>query len=166
MSVVEQTKVDRMRLRLFRANPHCFWCGIKVTLERKDIATLATVDHLYSRWHPERISRHMAGEGVLHVLACHGCNQERAGAESQQVPFVPKLSERLEFAQRADAALAQRRRFQRRKTEQESATQVKRHSAKVRTLKEEYEQEVKRPMMRIICTLEEAIEFAKENPAR
>lgn len=98
----------RMRLRLFRANPVCFWCGCAVVLEADppNRPDLATVDHLYSRWHPERETKHQQQNAVLHVLACRICNGERASAEEQGQPFIPKLRERLGFAQRADATLA------------------------------------------------------------
>lgn len=98
----------RMRLRLFRANPFCFWCGCGVVLEvdQPSRPDLATVDHLYSRWHPDRELNYQRQRGVLHVLACRICNGERASAEQDRRPFVPKLPERLEFAQRADASLA------------------------------------------------------------
>lgn len=165
--------LPRMRVRLFRADPHCFWCGVEVQLERmvvqrKDnLSTLATVDHLYSRWHPERKERHTSQEsGVLHVLACHDCNQERAAAETQMIPFIPKLKEKLEFAQRADATLAQRR-SKRVVSPVVSPAKTELPSGMVLTLKEEYEWQVcKRPPMRVIQILEEAIKFARENPAR
>lgn len=157
----EPVKVARMRIRLFRADPHCFWCGTEVTLERNDIRTLATVDHLYSRWHPERKDRHLNNDtaSVLHVLACYDCNQERAGAEMQRRPFVPKLKERLEFAQRTDATLALREKAGQTKILKPS----KRRALCPEPVKEE---EPDRPTMRVICTLEEAVEFSRENPAR
>jgi hypothetical protein len=95
-----------MRQRLFRVNPHCFWCGVLTVLDGMRLPNFATVDHLYSRWHPERRARHVNRDGTLHVLACQNCNQERALAESQCVPFIPKLKDKLEFAQKADATLA------------------------------------------------------------
>lgn len=125
------------RARLFRANPHCFWCGCKVALEfdppnRRD---LATIDHLYSRLHPERAGH----RATLVVLACRACNHERSRAESQRRPFVPRLKDKLRFAQQADATLAR---------------------------KEPIEEVKQQPPMRVICTIEEAIAFARENPSR
>lgn len=148
----------RMRIRLFNADPHCFWCGVKVQLTGGNLSTFATVDHLYSRWHPERKARHVEGKSVLHVLACHDCNQERAGAEVQMVPFVPKLKERLEFAQRADATLAKGRSI--------PVVPVRSNHAKIQVLKEETRETRRVSPMRVIQTLEEAVEYARENPAR
>lgn len=160
-------KTLRMRIRLFRADPHCFWCGVETVLETsaQGQSDFATVDHLYSRWHPERKTRHVRGDGVLHVLACSSCNGERAGAENQSIPFVPKLPERREFAQLADATLA-------RKSQPKPEYVVKppaptRHPDQLRTLKEEHLEETCRVLpMRRIETLEQAIQFARENPSR
>jgi hypothetical protein len=100
--------LPRMRIRLFRADPHCFWCGSKVVLDAHNQPNLATVDHLYSRWHPERKSHHTdrSSDRVLHVMACLQCNGERAEAEMKCQPFTPKRKDRLSFAQQADATLA------------------------------------------------------------
>ena len=156
-SQMRAERLLRVRLRLFNADPHCFWCGIEVKIgkEFQRSSIFATVDHLYSRWHPQRKSRHVNGEGVLHVLACQGCNQERAGAESQRLPFVPKLKERLEFARRADATLARDEAQVRRATEVHEANRL------FASLKPKVKQRV-----RAICTLKEAVEFARENPSR
>jgi hypothetical protein len=156
-------KVIRMRLRLFRADPHCFWCG-QVTLYGVVGNPLqATVDHLYSRLHPERADRYREQKGVLHVLACAACNNERGVCEQQRRRFIPKLAGRLEFARLADATLASAVDG---KSPSRSA-EPKPHPAAVLTLKEEYQWEVKRkPPMRVICTLQEAVEYAREHPAR
>lgn len=158
-------KISKIRRRLFRADPHCFWCGRSVFLDVPHATpALATVDHLYSRLHPQRAEYYRRQNGVLHVLACHECNHYRSVCEQRNRPFVPKLPERLEFAQLADATLADRN----------SPTAPpplviasKSQPVHVRTLKEEFLDEA-RPVlsMRVICTLEEAIAYAKENPGR
>ena len=127
-----------IRLRLFRANPHCFWCGCVVYLDTlQDAINLATVDHLYSRLHPLRESEHKHQKNVLHVLACRICNQERAQCEERGRMFLPKLKERWEHARLADATVAKAQiPFTRKST------------------------------MRAICTLEEAVAFTGENPSR
>lgn len=96
----------RIRQRLFRADPHCFWCGCLTRLGAINGPRQATIDHLYSRLHPKRLDRHREQKGVLHVLACSACNNERGVCEQQRRPFTPKLKERLEFARLADATLA------------------------------------------------------------
>lgn len=132
--------VPPMRQRLHRASPFCFWCGIRVELEIDCRAeNFATVDHLYSRFHPERETKHKEQKGVLHVLACRVCNQERASAEERQQPFIPKLKEKPSFAQAACATYARK---------------VSPTTYPVR------------PPMRALQTLEEAIKFARDNPSR
>jgi len=134
--------IPRMRPRLYLADPHCFWCGIRVYLNvSSSQPDFATVDHLYSRFHPEREGRHKQG-GTLHVLACRTCNQERATAETRQQIFIPKLKEREEFARRADATMAR-----------------KLHAERV-------EVSAEKPKLRIIQTIQEAINYAREHPGR
>lgn len=157
-------KISKIRRRLFRADPHCFWCGRTVFLNVTHATpSLATIDHLYSRLHPHRAYRYREQSGVLHVLACYECNHRRGVCEQRKQPFIPALPERLEFARLADATLAgdyvpNEQAVKRRRT---------RHPAQVRTLKEGYLEEARRVLpMRVIQTLEEAVEYAKENPAR
>jgi hypothetical protein len=133
-----------MRLRLFRANPACFWCGCAVILEcDQSRPDFATVDHLYSRYHPQRESRHRRQDGVLHVLACRVCNHERASCEERRVPFVPKLPERLSFAQKADATVARA-----------NARAALRTELGVTNVQPSYQP---------LCTIEEAIAFARKD---
>jgi hypothetical protein len=151
-------KILKMRLRLFHADPHCFWCGRRTLYGAVGNPLQTTVDHLYSRLHPERANRYREQKGVLHVLACSACNNERGVCEQQRRPFIPKLRERLPFAQQADATLA---------TATETAGCPVSYPAKVRTIKEEFLEESRRVLpMRVIQTLEEAIEYARNNPSR
>lgn len=87
------------RQRLFRHNPHCFWCG-KLTMLSVEVRLkhdTATVDHLYSRLHPNRkVARQ--GRGRL-VLACNQCNKDRSNAETRGLMFVPKLADRKPIAE-------------------------------------------------------------------
>lgn len=46
---------------------------------------MATVDHLYTRYHPERQSKPVDGDRRL-VLACNRCNRERDMAETAAQP--------------------------------------------------------------------------------
>lgn len=151
----ETERTLRMRVRLFSADHHCFWCGVETVFDKRfeRQPNFATVDHLYSRWHPERKSRHVRGEGILHVLACSSCNGERAGCENQSQPFIPKLLERLEFAQLADATIARKMQTEQVVPKPLPVVQLDRP-------------EPVKPTTRVICTLEEAIKFARENPAR
>lgn len=172
----EVERLPRMRIRLFRADPHCFWCGCAVELTAPHgTPNLATVDHLYSRFHPERKAIHNQRDRPLHVLACHACNNERGVCEQRQKVFTPKLKERLSFAQAADATLAIR---QRRKEQQVAVRQQR--SIFRRQRKQEREARVTsvplpakptvtespRSPMLVIGTLEEAVVYARENPAR
>lgn len=188
----KRENIPRMRIRLFRADPHCFWCGVEVELNLPhQHSRLATVDHLYSRFHPERLLKHQsqpnAGPNVLHVLACGSCNNKRSRCETRQEPFIPKLAERLEYAQRADATLA---RISNPTPESKLATKKKdKREGPIlpRADLATYDQMIinapdwpttkllmearhrylnQRREIRVICTLKEAIEFARENPSR
>lgn len=137
----DEGKISKIRRRLVRADPHCFWCGRTVFLNAPHASpALATIDHLYSRLHPQRANKYREQSGVLHVLACHPCNHQRGLCEQRRQLFTPKLLERLEFARLADATLAQ--------------------SAPAPEPKPQL-----RPM-RVIQTFEEAVAFARENPGR
>lgn len=159
------------RIKLFREDPHCFWCGCLTTLDVTNprLATLATVDHLYSRQHPARSRRkHMK------VLACFNCNQRRNNCECKGIYFMPKLPERVAIARDTCATLG--RAILAQNNNQPSVRENRKSSiatlravspAVVLTLEEEYRREVKRKQpMRVIQTLQEAVEFARENPAR
>lgn len=87
------------------------------------------------------------------MLACSACNNQRSVCESRGQPFIPKLPERLEYAQKADATLAHGQR------QNAPAPKV---IKQVVVLQEE----PTRIPMRVIQTLQEAVEFARENPAR
>lgn len=97
------------RKRLFQRNPHCFWCG-KLTVFSIDVKLkhdAATVDHLYSRLHPERktVSTRQSARDSAHrgrgrlVLACNQCNKDRSNAETRGLMFVPKLGHRMVIAE-------------------------------------------------------------------
>lgn len=140
--LTERERIPRMRERLYRADPHCFWCGRRVYLNVAHASPeLATVDHLYSRLHPEREHNHRQQKAILHVLACFTCNGERSVQEQRREPFIPKLAHRLEYAQRADATLA---------------TGIKPVTAKP----------TQSTPKRMGCTLAEAVQFAREHPSR
>ena len=188
---------------LFRCDPHCFWCGKLTVLS--DTTRLkhdtATVDHLYSRLHPER----QRGQRSRTVLACNQCNAARCHAESRGLMFVPKLSARGPIAELTTATplgapvyksgsqqphravlnppksgygwfdnegvLRPRDwdeycKYFREKNAPSAIAIARRHPAAVRTLKEEFAEEIRRAPMRVICTLKEAVEFARENPSR
>lgn len=155
------------RRKLFKEDPYCFWCGCLTTLDHDNprLTTLATVDHLYSRWHPARSRRKH-----IKVLACLACNQRRNNCECKGIPFTPKLPQRADIARETCATMA-RAIITGRETPEPKKSSIATlravHPAAVLTLREEYEREVKRKQpMRVIQTFEEAVEFARENPAR
>jgi len=161
-----------MRKRLFRANPSCFWCGRRVYLHVKHASPeLATVDHLYSRLHPERERHHREQRRVLQVLSCYQCNHNRSVCEQQGRAFIPELPERLEFAQLADATLAPAAKKETQPAavipaQEEVPVKPERDPSVVLSLKDEYAVEVLRYKRSRVCTMKEAVEFAKANPAR
>lgn len=84
----------KRRRLLFARNPHCFWCGKLTVLDMtsKLKHDSATVDHLYSRLHPERYAPRR--RAATTVLACNQCNKGRSHAECTGRAFVPKLGHR------------------------------------------------------------------------
>jgi hypothetical protein len=76
----KQAKVRRRNLWL--ADPHCHWCGQPTVLPgvtpAGSVGPVATLDHLYSRFHPLRQSE----REVPLVLACRDCNAERGRLEN------------------------------------------------------------------------------------
>lgn len=66
---------------MHRQNPNCHWCGQETTLqldgEQGHFPTLATFDHLYSKFTEERKGS-LGGAGVL---ACYTCNFDRGRKE-------------------------------------------------------------------------------------
>lgn len=83
-------KLRRQRLRLWLADPHCYWCGVRTFLPTREgkspkAPNEATIDHLRPRHHPERLVPARGGE-VRRVLSCWKCNNERDQRESAQLP--------------------------------------------------------------------------------
>jgi hypothetical protein len=87
---------------MFARNPYCFWCGIQTVLvaDPPTRHNLATLDHLYSRYHPKRAN------DKRYVLACRKCNLARADAENRGTYFTPKLALRIEIARQCCAVTA------------------------------------------------------------
>lgn len=83
---------------------------------------------------------------------------------------MPKLPQRVDIARETCATMARAIITRQDMPEpQKSAIATLRavHPAAIVTLKEEYEREVKRKQpMRVIQTFQEAVEYARENPAR
>jgi hypothetical protein len=109
----------------------------------------------------------------MKVLACFSCNQRRNNCEHKGLYFIPKLRHRIDAARDTCATLARAIITEQKEVVHEEApkssvaTLRAVHPAMVLTLKEEYERDVKRKQpMRVIQTFEEAVEFAKEHPAR
>ena len=74
----------RVRKRLFRENPHCYWCSVETLFVgdgyiKRPNPRMATVDHLYSRYD---LRRYVKGNQKL-VLACFHCNNSRAAQETK-----------------------------------------------------------------------------------
>ena len=77
-------KFTRRRLRLWKDNPHCYWCGIETVLadgERPLPPDAATLDHIRSRFVPERAQKDGKWRQGIIVLACNECNHERGRME-------------------------------------------------------------------------------------
>jgi hypothetical protein len=77
--------IKKHRLKLFNdANGLCYYCKIKTEYpkgeENDGLANLATIDHMYSRFNPYRLTPNTTNE-KRHVLSCLQCNQLRARLE-------------------------------------------------------------------------------------
>ena len=79
------------KLKLFERDPYCHWCGrLTILTNVKEIKgppnpLMATVDHLISRYRPERWVKAQPGE-VRQVLSCFECNGRRAAEEAKKLP--------------------------------------------------------------------------------
>ena len=76
------------KLKLYQEDPRCYWCKRETILtnipeiQGQPNPLMATVDHLVSRYHPERwVKREMTK-----VLACYECNARRAQEETAALP--------------------------------------------------------------------------------
>jgi hypothetical protein len=75
----EMNQYRKRKLALLAEDPHCFWCGVEVAdyvpreYDSHRPRHMATIDHIYSRVHPHRVS---GGRGKW-VLACYPCNHTR-----------------------------------------------------------------------------------------
>jgi hypothetical protein len=79
-----------LKLKLFAEDPHCHWCGRATVLTNvkeikgKPNPLMATIDHLVSRYNPERWVEKKPGENRK-VLACFECNNNRSSVETKQL---------------------------------------------------------------------------------
>ena len=82
---MSKSKNQRLRLRLWRKNPHCYWCGIVTKWFARNPAPPdgATLDHIRSRYVPERSRREGLWRNGIIVLACWRCNNERCAMEQE-----------------------------------------------------------------------------------
>jgi hypothetical protein len=91
--------------RLWKKDPKCHWCGEPTFLILipegvelkigKQHPKMATIDHLYSRYDPERKER-FDGEPQT-VLACHACNDRRNEEEQAAVPVEERTKRAREL---------------------------------------------------------------------
>jgi 5-methylcytosine-specific restriction endonuclease McrA len=77
--------VKKHRIRLYiESNGLCNYCGVKTEFPKGEAndgtPTLATIDHVYSRFNPYRWTPNSSNE-KRHVLSCFKCNQMRARLE-------------------------------------------------------------------------------------
>ena len=84
----------KRREKLFKENPHCYYCNVLTIFDRPtkhnkgrgwQPDNLATIEHLYSRFDPRRKIPNTNNER-RHVLACYKCNHERGKAEVNALP--------------------------------------------------------------------------------
>ena len=106
------------RLRLFeKADGLCYYCETKTIFPSVDNSTdgspnLATIDHIYSKFHPDRMKPNSNNE-KRHVLSCFKCNQERARLEEilqfliNGIFFLEKKSNKIVQRKRSHLPIAE-----------------------------------------------------------
>lgn len=73
--MAERRQHRRLRNRLWRKNPECFWCGVH-TIHQINSPLQATLDHVIPiSWNGKDAASNI-------VLSCHKCNQRRGFSES------------------------------------------------------------------------------------
>src|SRR5882672_3707588 len=77
-----------IKLKLHQTDSKCHWCGRETILTNipeihgEPNPLMATIDHLVSRYHPQRWVR----RDITKVLACYECNSRRAREETDALP--------------------------------------------------------------------------------
>lgn len=97
------SKPKNQRKKLYAENPYCPFCGVKMILPEDvgfvDIVhgdgtltqnlkyapdNLCTIEHLYSRFNPQRQTRNQNNER-RRIICCKKCNQDRGRQEELNV---------------------------------------------------------------------------------
>jgi hypothetical protein len=84
------TSNKELKIKFHDQDPRCYWCGRETILTNiseikgKPNPLLATIDHLISRYNPERWIKAKEGENRK-VLACFECNNGRSAKETKQL---------------------------------------------------------------------------------
>lgn len=76
------TSLHKQKIKLHKQNPRCYWCQTPTILYEpkqgeKTPDNMATIDHLFDRFHPERKTPNHK-KLIKRVLACHRCNNKRS----------------------------------------------------------------------------------------
>lgn len=99
-------QLKRRRLKLWKENPHCSFCGV-LTILPEDVSrktkapdpdNMATIEHVYSRLNPHRNikdkeERRRAQKeefGQRRILSCRKCNLERSEKEQSELSIDEK----------------------------------------------------------------------------
>lgn len=101
--------IKKRRTRLYvESNGLCNYCGTKTEFpkgeENDGTPTLATIDHLYSRFNPYRWTPNLSNE-KRHVLSCFRCNQMRARLEE----IVQFLMDETFYLESTESEIKQRK---------------------------------------------------------
>lgn len=122
--MVPSRRRRRYREALWRYDPHCFWCGKLTVLTEATQRNAATLDHLYSQFHPKRNSNGLTDT----VLACRACNIQRGDYEAKGAYFMPKRKDRVDIARETSSVTARKtsdcRRIQMTDTHKEEAREI------------------------------------------
>ena len=77
----DSIQLKKIRKKFYEQSPFCRYCGCSLVLNsyenipKKLVLQMATIDHLYEKWHPAR--RLYNGE-QRYILSCNRCNNHRA----------------------------------------------------------------------------------------
>lgn len=87
----------KQRFKLWQEDPRCHWCGIITQWSSKKLIkqisnktvkqppNMATLDHLYSRFHPDR--KITTPDIKRRFLSCYKCNHARGFFDDQRRPW-------------------------------------------------------------------------------
>ena len=103
MSKKNQSRLRKLKLKLYRENPRCHYCKQIMVWDDTakhdgtDTPLLCTLEHLLSKYDPRRWEKKLPTEHRL-TLACYACNQNRSVKETMALSRHDVLSRSKGFS--------------------------------------------------------------------